>query len=123
MINMNSTIIFKGNLVRDPMLIANEEGDTKCDFTVAVTTNKKNEEGKYIYNYFDCVSYGKPAVTMMNIGQKGTNVTIVGQFRAEEFKNKEGVTKTRLCVAVDKCDYNMRTKVEKTEQEKPEEND
>lgn len=118
---MDATVLLKGNLIRDPMLVAGET--PKCNFTVAVTTNQKTEDGKRVYNYYDCTSYGKPAVTMMNIGQKGTNVTIVGELILTEFKNKDDVDRHRLSVSVMKCDYNARMKTvegTKTEEEKPE---
>lgn len=124
---MSATIIFKGNLVRDPQLVQSENGIAKCDFTVAVPHREKLDDGKPVYDYYDCISYGKPAMTMMNIGQKGTNVTIVGEFEHKEFKNKDGIDRCRLHVDVSKCEYNQRTKItenaKKNEEEKAEDND
>lgn len=106
---MDATVMFTGNLVRDPELKKTDASQV-ASFTVAVTTSTKDADGKYASNFYDCSYWGKPADYLMAHAQKGTQVNVVGELKLEEFENKEGVKKNRLRVKATKIDLLKRLK-------------
>lgn len=101
-------ISFDGNLVRDPEL-RDIAGQKACTFTVASRTRKKQQDGTYLTNYFDCTYFGKIAESFYARVQKGTNVTVWGEFVGDEYESKNG-KKTALRVTVDSVSANARLK-------------
>lgn len=110
---MDANINFCGRLTRDPEFKENE-GSKVCNFNVAVSTRNKDENGKYVPNFYDCAIWGTRADYVAQKCQKGTLVNVDGKFLMEEFKNKEGEKRNRLRVVADSVDALAKTKDEQS---------
>lgn len=93
----NAFVTLDGNLTRDPELRPVGVNNV-CNYTVAVNTDTKNEDGTYGTNYYDCSTWGKTGEYIFSKLQKGTEVTVYGELEAIEKPDKDGNMRTRLRV-------------------------
>jgi single-strand DNA-binding protein len=95
----NVTITIEGNLAADPQLQQVGDKDV-CNFTVASSVGSKDENGNRLTNFFECSAWGPGGKWLFDRMQKGTGVTVNGEFEAVEVTNKEtGAKRTKLRVA------------------------
>lgn len=93
----NAFITIDGNLTRDPE-IRQVGVHNVCNYTVAVNTDTKNEDGTYGTNYFDCSTWGNSGDYIFSKIKKGTEVTVHGELEAIEKPDANGQKRTRLRV-------------------------
>lgn len=96
---MSSFIMITGNLVRDPEMVHDSNGNIQCRFTVAVDNGKK-PDGTTDTNFFDCRLYGMGSEFFFKHSQKTTRVLITGAFKAVESVREDGSSKQRLRIKV-----------------------
>lgn len=85
----NAHVSLLGNLAKDPML--KQVGNRNvCNFTVAVTTGTKTEEGNSVANFYECSVWGRYGETMFSMLQKGTEVLVHGMLEDVTIKNETG---------------------------------
>ena len=101
----NAIVTIDGNLTRDPEL--RQVGSTNvCNYTVAVNTDTKKEDGTYEANYYDCSTWGASGDYVFSKLKKGTEVTVCGEMQAIEKPDANGNQRTRLRVKT----YNVRVR-------------
>ncbi len=96
---MSSFIMITGNLVRDPEMVHDSNGNIQCRFTVAVDNGKK-PDGTTDTNFYDCRLYGMGSEFFFKHSQKTTRVLIMGAFKAVESVREDGSSKQRLRIKV-----------------------
>lgn len=93
----NAFVTLDGNLTRDPEM--RQVGIYNvCNYTVAVNTDTKKEDGTYGTNYYDCSTWGSTGEYVFSKIKKGTEVTVVGELEAVEKPDANGEKRTRLRV-------------------------
>lgn len=93
----NAFITIDGNLTRDPE-IRQVGVSNVCNYTVAVNTDTKKEDGTYGTNYYDCSTWGNSGDYIFSKIKKGTEVTVHGELEAIEKPDANGEKRTRLRV-------------------------
>ena len=109
-------IIGTGRLSRDPEL---KNGATYqlCTFSVAVSEKIKDVQKVY---FLECKAWGKQAEVIKEFLTKGSLVLVDGRLEQEEWNDKEGNTRNRFVVVVDKIDFlSPKKEVEQQEQIAP----
>ena len=102
---MNECIEF-GRLVKDPDVRYLQSGKAVAGFTVAVSRNYKNQQGKYDTDYIPCVAFEKKAELIGNNFVKGDKILVKGALRTEKWTDKKtGQAKSALRLYVD--DFNF----------------
>ncbi len=91
-------IIIVGNLGRDPELKYTPQGQQVCEFSVATSEKRKDNNGemKEETTWFRVSCWGKLAEVASKYLVKGRQVYIEGRLRAREWTDKEGKLRTSL---------------------------
>ncbi len=91
-------IIIVGNLGRDPELKYTPQGQQVCEFSVATSEKRKDNNGemKDETTWFRVSCWGKLAEVASKYLVKGRQVYIEGRLRAREWTDKEGKVRTSL---------------------------
>ena len=91
-------IILVGYLGRDPELRYTPQGTAVCDFSVATSEKRKDQNGesKEETTWFKVTFWGKQAEVASQFLAKGRQAYIEGRLRAREWTDKDGRTRTRL---------------------------
>lgn len=114
----NAYVVLDGNLTRDPEL--KQVGvNNVCNYTVAVNTDTKKEDGTYAANYFDCSTWGASGDYIFNKLKKGTEVTVIGEFQAIEKPDANGNLRTRLRVKTNNVKVRRNARGEEQRREAP----
>ena len=83
-------VIFKGNLVKDPEIRANANGEEYAFFTIAVRRDRRNSKGEYEVDYPRCIAFGSNATTMKNYFKKGSGILVEGRIRTGSYEDNQG---------------------------------
>lgn len=97
----DAKVVLRGNLIKEPIL-KDANGTKLLVLNVIVSTNKKDDNGKYTGDFYDVGFFGKFAETLYPKLQKGTEVLVIGDQTLSEYKDKNGTT--RICVKVTASD-------------------
>lgn len=109
---MNKCIL-KGNLVRDPEIKANQNGDEYAYFTIAVKRDYKNTKGEYESDFLKCIAFGNNASLMKTYFKKGSGILIEGKLRTGSYE-KNGETIYTTDIPVDRIEF-----IDKVEKKNP----
>ena len=109
---MNKCIL-KGNLVRDPEIKANQNGDEYAYFTIAVKRDYKNTKGEYESDFLKCIAFGNNANLMKTYFKKGSGILIEGKLRTGSYE-KNGETIYTTDIPVDRIEF-----IDKVEKKNP----
>ncbi|MDR3243442.1 MAG: single-stranded DNA-binding protein [Elusimicrobiota bacterium] len=107
-----------GRLVADPELRRTKTGLAVCSFRIAVSTNKKDQDGKRQAVFLSCISFDKTAELISEYCSKGSLIGITAQIQDGSYTNKEGETIRRLDFIVNMVDF-LESKKEKAEPAQP----
>jgi len=108
---MSAEITVVGNLVADPELKFSNGGKPYCQFTVAVGSRKKDEQGNWVdgdVSYFDATAFEGVAENLANSLTKGTRVIVTGSQTMRSFEDKEGKKRTAYGIKVDEVAPSLR---------------
>ncbi len=97
-----NNITIAGNVGRDSELRqVNTSAGAKSvlSFAVAVKSLKKDEQGKYISQWFDCSLWGDRADLLAQYIKKGSAVTVCGSVELEQYTNKDGSAGAKIKVS------------------------
>ena len=103
-------VILKGNLVRDPEIKANSNGDEFAYFTIAVRRDRKNASGEYESDFLKCIAFGNNANVIKTYFKKGTGILVEGKIRTSSYENSKGEKVYTTDIPVDKIEF-----IDKTE--------
>lgn len=92
-----NVVVIKGNLTKDAELRYTTSGASMLKFSLANNTGYMTEEGWKDYaNFFDCVLWGKRAVSLAGSLTKGTGLVVSGQLRQNRWQNEQGQNRSKI---------------------------
>lgn len=91
----NVVITVVGGLTADPEIKQGANG-AFAKFSVGAKSTAKKPDGTYADMYFNCTLFGKQVEYVVPRLQKGTKVTVIGDFSTSEYQSKTGENKTSL---------------------------
>ena len=106
---------FIGNLGRDPEVKYNTNGTAICNFSIAVTEKRKNEDHT---EWVNVVAFGKLAEICGECLNMGQSVYLSGKIQTQSWE-KDGVKHYRTQLLAN--EMRMLSKAEKQQSEKPKE--
>ena len=83
-------VILKGNVCKDIELKTTTNGLEIVSFTLAVSRNFKNKEGKYDADFINCISYKQTATFISKYFHKGSKMLLEGKIQTRNYDNKDG---------------------------------
>ena len=108
-----------GRLTRDPELKYSQSGKAFCKFSVAVTREFNRDEADFI----NCIAWDKRAEAICEYLRKGRRIATQGRLSVNRY-DKDGETKWKTEVIVDKFEFvdsaNSDTKESEKSKEKEE---
>lgn len=99
-------VILMGNLTRDPELRNTPNGQSVCNFSLAVNRTWRGADGSQQENvsYIDCVAWGKPGEILSQYLQKGRPVLVSGRLDQRSWE-QDGQKRSKVEVVVE--DFNF----------------
>ena len=96
----NAKVFLDGNLTRDPE-VRDVKGSPVTVFTVAVTTNVKNDDGTYKSDFYDVSVWGRLGEYIPQRLQKGSRVWVTGGLTTNEYVGRDNEKHLGLRVTAD----------------------
>lgn len=75
-------------------------GSVFATFTLRVRRNRKEADGTYQSDFFDCVAFGSTAEYLINYSQSGCNLACNGEIHINSYDDKEGVKRKKTSFEV-----------------------
>lgn len=99
-----SNVVLVGRLVKDPDSKVIPSGKTVCEFSVVVSKNKKDRDGKWTEepSFFDCVAFGFVADDVANKFRKGASILVEGELKQSRWQDKSGNNRSKVMIVADK---------------------
>lgn len=96
-------VVLEGNVVRDAETIMCKNGRPLCKVPIAVSRYYKNKAGTFDkeVSYFDIVTFGEDATRCGTECKKGRGVHVSGRLKQDRYVDKEGKTRSSVCVYAD----------------------
>jgi len=109
--NMNTTQLI-GNLTRDPEGKQIRDDLYVANFSIAVSNRKKDDNGDYGVDFFECTLFGKTAENLVKYQKKGMRLGVSGRLEQQTWKEKEsGKDRSKIVVICNDVDW-LTTKAE-----------
>lgn len=102
-----------GRLTKDTTLNKLPSGLQCCRFSIASRTSRKDNNGKYITEFVNCVAWGKTAEMVADYARKGDIVRALGDWQTKTWV-KDGIE--RKDVEVNVRDIEFLSKAKENEQ-------
>ena len=95
-----------GNLTRDPELRTTQNGNSVCNFSLAVNRTWRNADGEQQeeVDFIDCVAWGKAGELIEQYMNKGRSLLVSGRLKQDTWE-QEGNKRSKLEVVVE--DFNF----------------
>ena len=94
-----NTIILTGRLTKDVEVKQTTNGAAVTDFTIAVQRDKDKAD------FIDCQAWKKTAEFIGQWFRKGSPIEVCGQIRKDSWQDKEGQTRSKVYVVVDRAGF------------------
>lgn len=75
-------------------------GSVYATFTLRVRKSRKEADGTYQSDFFDCVAFGSTAEYLFNYSQSGCNLACNGEIHINSYEDKEGVKRKKTSFEV-----------------------
>lgn len=100
-------VILMGNLTRDPEVRYIPSGTAVCEFGLAVSEKFKNQAGDEVEQvcFVDIITWGRQGETCGEYLSKGRQVMIEGRLQFDQWKTKEGDSRSKLRVRADRVQF------------------
>jgi len=100
-------VILMGNLTRDPEVRYIPSGTAVCEFGLAVNEKFRNQAGEDVEQvcFVDIVVWGKQGETCGEYLAKGRQAMIEGRLQLDQWKTKEGESRSKLRVRADRVQF------------------
>lgn len=99
MINPNYVTTVTGRLVYDPDFKTTDKGTSICRITIAVDTPKAETE------FVPCEIWRQTADFVSSYFTKGKWISVVGTFKTDKYKGKDGQQKQRQVLVVENAGF------------------
>lgn len=84
---------FTGRLTKDPVLKTTSQGKNYCDFSLAIETSQKKQDGTYQAAFIDCRAWEGRAQYIARTAKKGTMFSGSGEYRLDSYTGQDGQQK------------------------------
>lgn len=98
-----------GRLTKDTTLNNLPSGLQCCRFSIASRTSRKDNNGKYITEFVNCVAWGKTAEMVVAYAGKGDLVRALGDWQTRTWA-KDGIERKDVEVNVREIEFLSKTK-------------
>lgn len=102
---MNAHTTIAGNVGRDPELRFSQSGMAICNFSVAVTHKRGDDEST---SWVDVVCFKEHAENVAESVKKGTRVIVTGRLQVREFEKRDGTPGKAVEVVADEVGLSLR---------------
>lgn len=114
---MNNTVILVGRLVKDIEVRYTTEGIAISEFTLAVTRSYKDKNtGNYEADFIKVQVWRNTAETMSKYCQKGDMVGVKGEWKHENYEDKDGNKRSKDYVLASSVTFLQTNKKEEKEE-------
>ena len=107
-------VCLRGRLVKEIEVRYTQSGKAVSNFTLAVNRTTKNDKGEYDADFINCVIFNKSAEFMQKYTNKGDMVEVVGSLQVSNYQDKDGNTRYKTEVIIDKIELMQGKKKEET---------
>lgn len=98
-----------GRLTKDTTLNKLQSGLQCCRFSIAARTSRKDNNGKYITEFVNCVAWGKTAEMVVDYAGKGDIVRALGDWQTKTWA-KDGAERKDIEVNVRDIEFLSKAK-------------
>jgi len=119
-----NNVVLVGRLGQDPEVSALQNGDTVCNFSMAMTEYYKKDDQKDFSEettWISVTAWKKLGERAARFAQKGTEVMVQGKLREKKWEDKEtGAKRSRVYVLAQRIDFGEgRIKIDKDANQAP----
>lgn len=87
---MLNTVIMMGRIVKDVELRYTQSNVPVASFRIAVDKDRKNAEGKYDADFFNCTAWRQTGEFVKKHFSKGSPIIVKGSLLNREYTDKDG---------------------------------
>lgn len=102
---MINKFIGNGRVTKDIELKQTSNGVSAVNFTLAITRNRKNQNGEYESDFISCIAYKGVAELLSKYVKKGDTIGVDGRIRTSSYKDKDNKTIYVTEVVVENIDF------------------
>ena len=106
-----SSIVTEGNITADAELRYTQTGKPVAHATLAVTDRIKADTGEWAdgaTSFYDLTVWGAPAEPFAQTATKGARLLVAGQLDTEEYRDRDGNTRTRRRITAEHTGLSLR---------------
>lgn len=92
-----------GRLTRDPEIRVSQSDDKQTyygSYSIAIQRSRKNKDGEYESDFFECSVVGKTAEFAEKYLRKGMKVGITGELKQDRWTDKDGNSRSTVKIQV-----------------------
>lgn len=121
---MNTNIaILSGIVIANPKVMKTSNDISFVSFCVSNRSGKKDANGEYESELFNCVAWRGTADIIGKYVKKGSKVTVSGKLENNKYVDKDGETRSAIQINVTEIDFNsIERKVEAKEESEKDDN-
>ena len=116
---MLNTIVIQGRLSHTPEMRQTQSGTAVLNMSVAVQRNRKDSDGNYPTDFFDCTFWGNSAETAAKFFSKGDPIIVKGRMESRKYEDKSGNKRTAWEIQAENYEF-CGPKKEATQNDAPE---
>jgi single-strand DNA-binding protein len=98
---MLNRVCLQGRLTHEPEVRLTSSQTQYCNFRIACQRDFKKQDGTYDTDFIDCVAWRNTAGFIAKFFNKGDMIIVDGKLQVDNFKDKDGVSRSKYQVAVD----------------------
>jgi len=99
-------IMLTGRISKDIDLRTTTSGKDIANFSIAVTNkHKKNENGDYLVDFFDCIVWNAQAVNLQKYQEKGDLIAIEGRLANQKWQDEQGNNHYKNIIVCESIEY------------------
>lgn len=98
-------VVLVGRLTKDPELRSTSTGLSTVNFSVAVSKNFKNKDGKYDADFINCVAFRQTADFVSKYFKKGSMISLDGKIQTRNYDAQDGTKRYVTEVLVDNVEF------------------
>ena len=110
---MINKTVFVGRITSELNLRYTPNGNSVCEFNIAVNRPIKKDKEKET-DFINCVVWGKQAENLVNYQQKGNLIAVEGRYQIDKYKNEQGENRYKHYILVNTIQFLESKKDEST---------
>lgn len=103
--SIRNHVILIGRTTREPILKKLPSGTSVINFTLAVSSNRKDNKGNYLTDFIPVVAWGKTAEFIDKYVPKGTKIVVMGSLQTRTWVDQSGKKHFAMEVLADSIEF------------------